>query len=138
MNQLLKLEIEPIVQMYRRGSLDIAGEESYRNWIASKCERIPRDDFKAIVALVLQSPPRVRPSYKVFFALWKKIQEGRAEAYREKVRSEKPQDVIERFTYSSATWDMFNKELAYLKDHKKAEKDKDMGTDTNSIDIPFV
>ena len=137
MNQLLKLELEPVVMFYRRGSLDIEGEESYRNWIASKCERIPRDDFKAIVALVLQSPPRVRPSYKVFFALWKKIQEGRAEAYREKVRSEKKEEAP-RFTYSSATWEMFHKEMDYLAKCKKAEKDKDMGDDTNSIDIPFV
>jgi hypothetical protein len=137
MNQLLKLEIEPIVQMYRRGSLDIEGEESYRNWIASKCERIPRDDFKAIVALVLQSPPRMRPSYKLFFALWKKVQEGQAEAYREKVRTEKKAEP-ERFTYSPAAWEMFNKELAYLKERKQAERKKDEGDDTNSIDIPFV
>ena len=74
----------------------------------------------------------------MFFALWKKVQEGQAEAYREKVRSEKPQDAIERFTYSSATWEMFHKEMDYLAKCKKAEKDKDMGDDTNSIDIPFV
>ena len=116
MNQLLKLELDPIINLYRRGSLDIEGEESYRNWIASKCEKIPRDDFRSVVAILVQDPPRVRPSHKVYFALWSKIQGEQAKAYREKVRAEKEsQPEVKRWEYGEQTMKMLKDEMDTLK-----------------------
>lgn len=124
LNALNKLELEPLLMIYRRGTLDIQGEEAYRNYICKKCERIPVPHFKAVVARLLKNPPKRRPDHRVFFAVWKAVQIDLAAEAREKLRQEKAKrPEPPRFAFSQASWDLLEREIAYLKDRKKREAD---------------